>query len=420
MKKIFTLIIILLSFSIMACCAEVSPDKEILMRTPTIDGKIIPGEWDIFYSIPEENNSIVTYANWDSKNLYLAAECNAIDNFAIMVDLNADGWTVGEDNYLIKTNENGEIDILKVVKTGDNGVTLVSVVVSQENQIHAEKSLVNGKTNIEISIPATMFDLGKFSMGNLNFNLSIEAPVTGWSSFNPNDITDNTFGCKLVNYKSSSLEPFSIEFFLTKQYVVAGDTLDGKVKIKNNSKEAVVVKELIMAGEGLCEDLVSSSKIIVGEIKPGKTFEREYHTRVLADTDLGCKVLGCEIYTKDMKVGGALRSFQVINQAVFSPYVPKPVCYTSDKVIRLGVRVISYSDKKYSTGFASVVVPEGWEIEGNNHNKFSIKGYNKYVDLIFRLTPPLGAVGHYKIPVVVNMGDTQETVICDFDIVQSK
>ena len=53
-------------------------------------------------------------------------------------------------------------------------------------------------------------------------------------------------------------------------------------------------------------------------------------------------------------------------------------------------------------------------------NKYRIMGYNKYVDLIFRLTPPLGAVGHYRIPVTITHDDTESTVFCEFDIVHSK
>ncbi|MBQ7257036.1 MAG: hypothetical protein IJS60_05020 [Abditibacteriota bacterium] len=422
MRKILTSLAIII-FVAMACaamCDEIVFDKEILKKTPTIDGKIMPGEWEVFYTYNTENDIVTSYVNWDFDNLYFGCTLNAIESISIVLDLNADGWTVGDDNYLILTNENGELDVLKVVKTGEEGVTLVNIDVPETNQIHGEQSLVNGKTNLEIAIPARMVGKNNFDMGKTNFNFAIKTPEADWNTFNPKDITDNTIGCNLVNHKSFALAPLTLDFYLTREKAVASETIDGKVKIKNHGSEPIVIKELIMAGEGLSEDIVSSYKIKVGEIRPGKTFEREYHTKVLPDTPLGAKALGCEIYTDQMKVGGVLRSFEIINPSKSMPYLPKEVYYTNDKVIRIGVRILSYTDKRATTGYASVVVPEGWEIEGNNHNKFKVIGYNKYVDLIFRLTPPLGAIGHFKIPITVNKGTEQETVTCDFDIVQTR
>ena len=422
MKKVFTILIILVlaAFASAVTCDEIVVDKEILKKTPLIDGKIMPGEWEIFYSYTTENDTVTSYANWDFDNIYLACSLNALDGVSVVLDLNADGWTVGDDNYLILTNENGEFDVLKVVKTGEEGVTLVNIDVPETNQIHAEQSIVNGKTNLEMAIPARMLNKSYFDVGKTNFNFAIKAPETDWNTYNPKDISDNTIGCNFVNHKSYALAPLTIDFYLTREKAVAGETIDGKVKIKNHGSDPIVIKELIMAGEGLSEDIVSSYKIKVGEIRPGRTFEREYHTKVLENTPLGVKALGCEIYSDQMKIGGALRSFEIIKPSKAMPYLPKDIYYTNDKVVRIGVRVLSYTDKRAATGYASVVVPEGWEIEGNNHNKFKVIGYNKYTDLIFRLTPPLGAIGHFKIPISVYTGDEAETVTCDFDIIGRK
>ncbi|MBQ0105343.1 MAG: hypothetical protein KBT47_04820 [Armatimonadetes bacterium] len=417
MKKLLTLFLILIISAIsLSLYAEINPDTDILKRTPTIDGNITKGEWDIFY----KTETVTAYANWDFNNFYVGATADRIISVALVMDAKADGWNIGDDNFLVKQNENGDFDVLKAVRNSDSDFTMVAIEIPEPYKIKCQKSTVNGKENIELAIPAYFFGLSNYDTEKFNFNFSVETEEGVWSSFNPNTVKDYTLCCKAVNHKTYALSPLDIELYVTKERVVAGDTLDGRIKIKNRSKEPVTVKEIIMAGEGLAEDIVSSYKIKVGVIKPGKTFEREYHSRILPDTPEGCRVLGCEVFSEDMKVGGALRSFEIIEKSRFKPYVPKEVCFTSDKVIRVGVRVISFSEKKYSDGYASITVPEGWELEGNNKNKYRIMGYNKYVDLIFRLTPPLGAVGHYRIPVTITHDDTESTVFCEFDIVQSK
>lgn len=419
MKKFFILLVIILS----AACLyanELNYDKDILKRTPIIDGKIQQGEWDIFYRFSTDNDTVTAYANWDYEHFYLAASANSITDIAVAFDINCDGWSVGDDNYLLMTDENGAINIFKAVKVADDKITLVSFQLPAGYKIIREESVSNGKTNVEMCFNANLFGISNFEKDKTHFNFSVKTEDTDWSAFNPSVLQDNTVGCRLVNHKSACLEPLEMDLYVTRERIVAGSTLDGKVKIKNRSKEPVTIKEIILAGEGFAEDMISSSKIIVGEIKPGKTFEREYHSKILPESPIGCRVLGCEIYADNMKVGGALRSFEIITPVRFLPHVPKDICYTNDKIIRCGVRAISYSEFKHSTGYASITLPEGWELEGNNKNKFDICGYNKYVDLIFRITPPLGTVGHVRLPVTVTMKDSEQTVYCDFNIVQSK
>lgn len=419
--KFFFIIMAVSIFTVCAFAQELNIDRNIMKRTPQIDGKITPGEWDIFYRYPTEKETVTAYADWDYENFYLGVSANSVTGLAIMFDMDSDGWTVGDENFLLLADNGGALEVYKAVNVGENKISLVSYAFPQGYEIVYKQSEENNMVNIEMCFNANIFGITSFDKEKGNFNFSVRTKDTDWTTFNPSELKDSTLSCALVNHKAFSLSPLDMELYVTRERAVAGATLDGKVKIKNRSKEPVFVKELIIAGEGMAEDIISSSKIIVGEIKPGKTFEREYHSKILPDTPIGCKVLGCEIYADNMKIGGAIRTFEIITPARFIPFIPKNICYTSDKTVRCGVRAISYSDTKHSQGYASITVPEGWEIEGNNKNKFDITGYNKFVDLVFRLTPPLGTVGHVRLPVTVTLKDSEpETIYCDFDIVQSK
>ena len=146
--------ILILSFLIKQKKATVNDMAHI------IDGKIINGEWDIFYEYAKDEETVTTYANWDFYNLYLGYSANNVEGVAICIDLNSDGWVIGDDNYLITSNENNEFDILKTVKNADNGITLISIKAPEDTKITAVKQTVNGKENMEIAIPAGIFGNG--------------------------------------------------------------------------------------------------------------------------------------------------------------------------------------------------------------------------------------------------------------------
>lgn len=420
MKYIISLLmVILIAGTLLA--ENLVVDKDILKRTPKIDGKIVDGEWDIFYNYTTtDNDKVTTYVNWDTNNLYLGISCKDLSGIAIALDLNADGWTVGDDNYLITTNDNGDLDVLKAIRVNDSGISLIAVQLSDSKRYYSEQGVNKDNTNTEIKIPANLLDLKSFKESKMNLNLSIKTGKADWNTFNPKDLTDNTLACKLVNYKSYALDPLKIDFVLDKEIIAAGDTLDGKVRLSNKGTEPIKVKEFIMAGEGLSEDYVNSYKIKLEEIKPGKTFVREYHSQTTSTIPVGTWVLGCEIYSNDIKIGGVLKSFEIITPTKVLPYVPKEIVYSNEKQIRIGAKIVNYSSYATASGYASVVLPNGWKVEGNNKNKYTFSGYNKYTDLVFRVTPPLGTLGEVEIPVIVTTPQGQETVVCKFLVVQSK
>ena len=90
-----------------------TPDTDLLKRTPVIDGAVEDGEWDRFYSYCSGDWDITTYANWDSGNLYVAAKSNKAIDFLCVLDANADGWFHGDENFEFRA-----------VRAQDDGLTL--------------------------------------------------------------------------------------------------------------------------------------------------------------------------------------------------------------------------------------------------------------------------------------------------------
>ncbi len=90
-------------------------------KTPTIDGKLAPGEWDEFAATPNSTTPYTgqrpwgvaypppagadyrmqTYLNWDDEHLYFAARAPFKFATSIELDCNADGYFHGKDNVKI-------------------------------------------------------------------------------------------------------------------------------------------------------------------------------------------------------------------------------------------------------------------------------------------------------------------------------
>ncbi|MBQ9358189.1 MAG: hypothetical protein IJT95_01450, partial [Abditibacteriota bacterium] len=312
----------LLIFSLCACayCQTVdSPDKDLLKRSPVIDGVYNEDEWDLFYEasdIPSGNTDIRVYSNWDDKYLYVAVTSSVLSDVAVVLDSSGDGWTVANGAYLFKVMGGESLEAFKAESNtlSEAAVSMMSPVDS--DSILCESGITKGRYSVELAIPAqtAIRELKSFEEGReIGFNVAVHttAGEAGWIMFNPADLSDNTLKCKLVTYKSAILGDLVLNLKLDREIIVPGETLDGKISLSNKSGETVNVSNIVLGGEGALDKYVNAYKIVVGDIKKKSTFTRAYHTNTSKDMAPGTWVLGAEIFAGDTKIGGAMKSFEV-------------------------------------------------------------------------------------------------------------
>jgi hypothetical protein len=70
-----------------------------LPLTPTLDGRLTASEWDLLAG--------QTYYQWGNGRLYVAFRASEPSEGVLSLDLNRDGWLVGNDNYEIRVSAAG-------------------------------------------------------------------------------------------------------------------------------------------------------------------------------------------------------------------------------------------------------------------------------------------------------------------------
>jgi len=408
-RLFFTLILVFTVCASVLAQTVQAPDTLILKRTPVIDGIVNDSEWDIFYESNEDGNLISTYANWDNNYFYFCVKTSQLSNVAMEIDCAGDEWPVGNDNYMFKAFHDKGFEVYRASE--DIASVLFLINPLDQSTVICEQGTVNGEHVVEVAIPvATVLKGFSLKPGTLfGFNIAVQTANkenAKWVMFNPADMSNNCISAKLVTSKTSILGDMTLDFSLEREIITAGESLDGKIRISNKGTEAVTISDVFLVGDGACEKYVNAYKILVGNINSKKTFQREYHTGTSSEIGNGTWVLSAEVYSGDIKVGAALKSFEVVPSVIAEPITPKVPVYSDAKEYKVGVKLINYA-KNSSSGDVTIVPPDGWVPKGGRTVlPFKIYGYKKVALVEFKVVPPIGAFGeaNFKFNVKTSKG----------------
>ncbi|MBO4547783.1 MAG: hypothetical protein J5758_01065, partial [Abditibacteriota bacterium] len=406
-----------------------SPDRDLLKRSPVIDGVYNEDEWDQFYEagdIPSGNTDIRVYTNWDSKYLYVAVTASVLSDVAVVLDSTGSGWTSANGAYLFKVMGGESLEAYKAESNtlSEAAVSMMSPV--DADSILCESGVTKGRYSVELAIPArtAIRELKAFEPGSeIGFNVAVHTAGSDapWIMFNPADLSDNTRKCTLVTYKSAILGDLTLDLKLDREIIVPGETLDGKISLSNKSGEPVSISNIVLGGEGSLDAFVNSYKIVVGDIKKKSTFTRAYHTNTAKEMTPGTWVLGAEVFVGETKIGGAMKSFEVVPSVKIEPIAPDPM-YSDDKEIRIGVKITNYSRSKTPSGAVTINPPAGWQPKGGKQTiSYKVMPLvKKSQNVEFKVIPPLGTFGEVTFLFNVSTPDGIVDVPVIFNVVPAE
>lgn len=399
---------------------EITPDTDIFRRTPKIDGVVEDGEWDVFYTWTTADLDVTTYANWDSSNIYIAARSNKPIDLLALLDAFDDGWYNGEDNYEFRALR-GENNTFKLtVNRYDSKRTktpAASPVSPAEVELVEMKSGVkDGITSIELRIPAAL--IPKLKLGaNRKIGLLISARTgsdeASWiASGAPGDTKEST----LVTKKIVSLKPLVLGFDLRDERIARGEELVAKFHLTNAGTETIDAQSFVIAGEGKAGDYMSSQKVRMQGLAPKKHISHDVVSIIPTDMPLGSWAVGAEVKSADGKLGAALVSFDVVEPFEVELRLPDKPVRSSVKDVTVAVAI--RNNKRSSVrGEARITFPTGWEL-WKNADKREFRAAGKSVtSVLFKASPPLGALGVIPIKAEVTIDGKTVTVENSFTMV---
>ena len=382
---------------------EVSPDTAIFRRTPVLDGRIEPGEWDVFYSAPA--GGITAYADWGSSNLYIAVQADDLAALAISLDLKDDGWYNRDDNYLITISGLAEAQGPTVKAqlynsgaargdrlSGMSDVSIVGVVVQASGG------------SVEVAIPDGAIGGLKLKEKS-RFGLRIA--VAGKDGvYTPGADPGAVFSCDLASTKSSGPSDLEVELKLSDTKVVAGQRLAAKLSFKSRGKQDISARYFVIGGEGRAAKLLDSEKrMLESGIGPDKRESHTYKTLVTSGIGLGASAIGTELRAADdTRIAAALASFEVVEPYVFvvtSGAVSNDPAKKSKVTLRIG-----NNTDHVVYGRVAITIPAGWQVSPTiAERQFGIRGEDQATSVPYDLRVAAGtAPGEYEVRFEVKIG----------------
>ena len=405
-----------------AAAAVIAPDTGIFERTPVIDGVVEDGEWDKFYSYSCGGWEVATYADWDTRNLYIAAMSNRPIDLLGVLDANDDGWFHGDENFEFRGTRAADGSItLAVCRYESRNIKLpVATPVTA-----AEAALVDMKSTksadsymIEMRVPVALVRGLKLSDGKkIGFQIDVKSTPedAGWVPSNQiGDVRD----CRLVTRKFAALKPLVLGFDLKDTSVARGEELVGRFHLTNGGSESLDAASYVVAGEGKAGGYLSSERIRIEGLPPKKHISREIRTVVPAGMPTGSWALGAEVRSAaDTRLGGALISFEVVDPFDVELRLPTTDVRADVKDVTFQV-VVRNNTRRAIRGKAKFVLPIGWEIWRNADTRdFAAGPRGSTAFAVFKAKPPLGEMGSVPVKTIVTVGTESKTVEGKFNMV---
>ncbi len=388
-------------------------DANVFRRTPVIDGSVKDGEWDTY----EMATSYQTYIDWDSKHLYFALRSADVPgNFYVVIDAKNDGWYRGDDNYILAftVEENGtHLKSVRFYKTGD-GYSPASMVTSEDHAklINSVSKKDDGIYTLEISVPVGIFP------GFKSFKSGMVMGIDLTKSLRTDGTVERPSECTLVTKKVAGMGNLDLDFAIADDMIARGDTLEAKFVMKNKGDEDAAVSGVVIAGEGLSENFISSRKSVYNSLKSGKKAVESIKSVIPQNMPLGAWAVGAEVLSGDQRLGAGIMSFEVVEPFDLDTVLPVKDVTSDSNEITVKVKVKNYRRSKLY-GTAKLVMPEGWECAAAE-KKFTVSSKGSAVSVAFKVKPPLGVVGKVPVKFTVTADNVTKEVEGSFNVVAPK
>ena len=400
----------------------ITPDTDIFRRSPVIDGIVDDGEWDVYYSHTSGDWQVATYADWDAKNLYVAAKSNKPIDLLNVLDANDDGWFHGDENFEFKALRapDGAIN-LSVCRYESRNIKLpvaTPVTAAEAALVDCKSSKGQDSFMIEMRVPISLirgFKLADCKKIGFQINVKASPDESGWvPTAQVGDLRD----CTLVTRKFATLKPLTLGFDLKDATIARGGELVGRFHMTSSGTETLDARSFVIAGEGKAGEFLSSEKIRIEGLPPKKHVTRDVRTVVPADMPTGCWALGAEVRSSnDTRLGAALISFEVVDPFEVELRLPTTDVRADVKDVTFQV-VIKNNTRRPIRGKAKVTLPVGWELWKNaDTREFAAGPLGSLSFVTFKAKPPLGEMGSVPVKAVVTAEGENRTAEGKFAVV---
>jgi hypothetical protein len=253
--------------------------------TPKIDGKIEDEEWDPFTSTANAK----TYLQWEPGIIYAASTGPVGQDMLVSLDLNADGWLVGDDNLEARVScVDGKAQLtVRQLDAGNVSGPVWRDVAAMVLASECVCSTDGANMTYELRLVDPGLDL--LPRNRAKINARIDLVPTGQAATQAY-LPRNLASVELGTTRAAALPPglrWGVEH--ANRNFAPGDS--AFIRLTFNSKPTLVLKKIELRSEGTAKDATNQMTLpFPGWDTKGRAFV-DYKTRIDPAAETGYKLL---------------------------------------------------------------------------------------------------------------------------------
>ncbi len=373
--------------------------------TPKIDGKIEEEEWDPF----TVSGSLKTFFQWEPGVIYAAATGPAGQDMILSLDLNSDGWLVGDDNLEARvTTSNGkaQVTVRRLDASNVAGPVwreLPGFVMASE----CAASTDGGNVTYELRLVDPGLEMIPDKASKISARIDL-VPATDAPSeaYLPRSLAS----VDLVSTRAAAL-PAGLRWGVehANRSVTPGDA--AFIRLTFNSKPPVPLKKIELRSEGQARDVTNQVTVpFPGWDDKGRAFV-DYTTRIDPGTETGYRLLHGTLTAGDGAPSVLEASYRIAPPVDFELVRKGIGPDVHDRSLVFGYYLTSNTERLV-TGEAEITVPSPLKlVNGGQVQKFRIVERRGRLRNTFELFIPGNSSGTFPLTFKVTGNGQTRTYI---------
>lgn len=377
------------------------PDPLRLALTPVMDGVVSDQEWDHFSDT--EHGPI--FLQWEPGKIYWAAKPQPGHDVILSIDLNGDGWLVGNDNYEVRTSISGDLAstaIRQLDATDRNGPVWIAPRLSAE----AIKTAVKPSTNywnLEGAFHADgLAEIKEDSRVGVRVDI-VPAGTDAGPAYLPRNLafarfrfdkSSNLFGGlvwrpSIKNRNVARFDPLKFRFNFTVE------------------PDCPPLQQIDVVGEGYARDAINQMTKPFPEPDRRGNASVDYQSDIQADATGGYRVLRATLLAADGRMAVIRTSFRIADLLDFEWDLPRQIRYSDQsQVIKTVVNLRSQGTGRIDGQF-DYVLPEQWSARRGQSEGFLIYYPRGTAKITVEFMIPGGTSGTFPVTLKAKIGETE-------------
>lgn len=371
-----------------------------LAISPIRDGVVMDQEWDLL----SETANGPTFFQWEPGKIHVGAKPKPGQEVVMSLDMNGDGWLVGDDNLEIRVRMDGEepkAEIRQLDASDRSGpVWVVPRLMPNSVQVAAKAS--SAYWNLEATVLAEGFS--KEIKEDSRVGVRVDMVAAG-TDVGPSYIPRSLSFMRLRFDKSRNLFSGLVWHPVIKNRNVARlDPLKFRFDF-NVESDCPALQSIDVVGEGYARDAINQVTV------PFPTADRrgkalvDYSSEIKNEAVGGYRVIRATILAADGRIAQIRSSFRISDLLDFDFGLPTNVRYSEDAQIVKGEITLRSQGEGRINGKFSMKLPDTWSGRRGQEEDFLIYFSRGNAKVVVEYSIPGGATGVYPVVLTAKVGE---------------